>query len=158
MKTARWNRFTLWLGLFVVLGALVVLSLPAQESVTAPSLVLVLGIDQMRFDYLERFDDLYEGGLRTLIDEGALFTNARYRHAVTETGPGYSVILSGRHPKSSGIVGNAWFDTLIGRSVNVVDDPSAAADGRRLRPTSSVSPSATCSSGRAPRPRSFRFR
>jgi len=95
----------------------------AQQSEPEPRLILVLAIDQMRFDYLSRFDDLYEGGLRTLLDEGAVFTNARYRHAVTETGPGHAVILSGRHPRNSGIIGNAWFDSFLGRSVNVVDDP-----------------------------------
>ena len=94
-----------------------------QEIRQRPKLILVLAIDQMRFDYLDRFDDLYKGGLRTLIDEGAIFTNALYRHAVTETGPGHSVILSGRHPSSSGIVGNSWYDLLLGRSVNVIADP-----------------------------------
>ncbi len=95
----------------------------SQEVRPRPKLILVLAIDQMRFDYLTRFDDLYEGGLRTLIDDGAVFTNARYRHAATETGPGHSVILSGRHPSSSGIVGNVWYDLLLGRSVNVIADP-----------------------------------
>ena len=62
---------------------------------TKPKLVLVLSIDQMRFDYLTRFNSLYKGGLRRLLDQGAVFTNAKYRHANTETGPGHSVILSG---------------------------------------------------------------
>ena len=97
--------------------------LARQEVGQRPRLILVLAIDQMRFDYLTRFDDLYAGGLRTLIDNGAVFTNARYRHAATETGPGHSVILSGRHPSSSGIVANAWYDGLLGRTVNVVADP-----------------------------------
>ena len=102
----------------------------AQEiDPTAPRLVLVLVIDQMRYDYLTRFDDLYEGGFRTLIDEGAVFTNARFRHAVTETGPGHAAILSGRHPSSSGIIGNAWYDRRLGRMINVVDDPSQAVVG-----------------------------
>jgi predicted AlkP superfamily pyrophosphatase or phosphodiesterase len=89
----------------------------------APRLVLVLSIDQMRFDYLTRFDALYKGGLRTLLDRGAIFTNARYRHAATETGPGHSVILTGRHPSHSGIVANDWYDAYLGKSVNVVEDP-----------------------------------
>lgn len=88
-----------------------------------PRLVLVLSIDQMRFDYLTRFDELYTGGLRRLLDDGAVFTNARYRHASTETGPGHSVILSGRHPSHSGIVGNSWFDPFTRRTVGVVSDP-----------------------------------
>ncbi len=93
-----------------------------QATRQPPQLVLVLAIDQMRFDYLTRFDDLYEGGLRTLIDEGAVFTNASYRHAGTWTGPGHAVILSGRHPSSSGIVFNQWYDSLLERDTNVVED------------------------------------
>ena len=108
---------------------------------TDPRLVLVLSIDQMRYDYLARFDDLYEGGFRTLIDAGAVFTNARYRHAVTETGPGHAVILSGRHPSSSGIIGNSWYDRLLGRTINVVDDPFQAVlggAGRQASPANFV--------------------
>ena len=47
----------------------------------------MLAIDQMRFDYLTRFDPLYKGGLRMLLDRGAVFTNANYRHAATKPVP-----------------------------------------------------------------------
>ena len=111
---------------------------PLAQIEPTPRLILVLAIDQMRFDYLTRFDNLYEGGLRTLIDEGAIFTNARYRHSVTETGPGHSVILSGRHPSSSGIVGNEWYDILLKEEVNVVGDMFATPLGGPGRPASPV--------------------
>ena len=64
----------------------------------APRLVLFLSVDQMRFDYLTRFSPLFHAGFRTLLDHGAVFTNAHYAHANTETGPGHSVLLSGRSP------------------------------------------------------------
>ena len=94
-----------------------------QDEAESPRLILVLAIDQMRFDYLTRFDDLYTGGLRTLLDRGAIMTDAKYRHAATETGPGHSTLISGRHPSSSGIIANSWWDRLLGKVVNVVDDP-----------------------------------
>ena len=59
-----------------------------------PRLVIIISVDQMRYDYLVRFKPLFTGGLKTLIDRGAVFSNARYRHANCETGPGHSVILS----------------------------------------------------------------
>ena len=105
----------------VVFGCLVVPQ--GQVTGTKPKLVLVLSIDQMRFDYLTRFNSLYKGGLRRLLDQGAVFTNAKYRHANTETGPGHSVILSGRHASHSGIVANSWYDPLLKKSINVVEDP-----------------------------------
>ena len=107
----------------------------------APRLVLVLSIDQMRYDYLVRFAALFKGGLKTLLGEGAVFTNARYRHACTETGPGHSVILSGRSPNHSGIVANRWYDALSRTSVNVVDDPVQApvgGEGRGASPTNFI--------------------
>lgn len=94
-----------------------------------PRLVVVVSVDQMRADYLTRFGPLYTSGLKELNDRGAVFTNARYRHANCETGPGHSVILSGRNAHHSGIIANAWYDAPLGRVVNVVDDPAAAPVG-----------------------------
>ncbi len=95
---------------------------PATAAPARPRLVLFVAVDQMRADYLDRFRPLYTGGLKRLIDSGAVFTNAMYRHACTETGPGHSVLLSGRSPRSSGIVGNQWYDRTLKQRVNVVDD------------------------------------
>jgi predicted AlkP superfamily pyrophosphatase or phosphodiesterase len=101
-----------------------------------PRLVLVLSIDQMRFDFLDRFAPLYKAGLRQLIDRGGIFTHANYRHASTETGPGHSVLLTGSHPSHSGIVGNDWWDPHLGRIVNVIDDPVQRTVGGRGRAAS----------------------
>src|SRR6185436_14717410 len=79
----------------------------ALPQAAKPRLVLALSIDQMRYDYLVRFKPLFTGGFKTLIEKGAVFSNARYRHANCETGPGHSVILSGRNGLHSGIVANA---------------------------------------------------
>jgi hypothetical protein len=101
----------------------------AAVSNASPRLVVVISVDQMRHDYLERFRPLFTSGLKALSDRGAVFSNARYRHANCETGPGHSVILSGRNALHSGIVANAWFDDAVGRVVNVVDDPSVVSVG-----------------------------
>jgi predicted AlkP superfamily pyrophosphatase or phosphodiesterase len=115
-------------------GAPAVAEPPAGPS--APRLVLALSVDQMKAEYLSRFRDLYTGGLKRLLDEGAVFTNARYRHACTETGPGHSVMLSGRSPRSSGIVGNSWYDRTLHRIVNVVEDPTVRVLGGEALPAS----------------------
>jgi predicted AlkP superfamily pyrophosphatase or phosphodiesterase len=41
-----------------------------QQPPPRPRLVLVLSIDQIRFDYLTRFQKLYTGGLKTLTEGG----------------------------------------------------------------------------------------
>lgn len=107
-----------------------------------PRLVLVLSIDQMRMDYLNRFAPLYRGGLKRLTERGAVFNNARYRHASTETGPGHSVLLSGRHPSHSGIVANDWWDPYLKKLINVVDDPfhrPLGGEGRSASPVNALS-------------------
>ncbi len=107
---------------------------PAQTSTPPkPRLVLAVSVDQMRADYLDRFRPLFRGGLKTLNERGAIFTNARFRHANCETGPGHSVILSGRNALHSGIIANSWYDESLGREVNVVDDPSVLPIGGKGR-------------------------
>ena len=113
-----------------------------QPAPLRPKLVLVLSIDQMRVDYLSRFAPLYRGGLKRLTEHGAVFNNARYRHASTETGPGHSVLLSGRHPSHSGIVANDWWDPYLKKLINVVDDPfhrPLGGEGRSASPVNSLS-------------------
>ena len=91
--------------------------------------VLFISVDQMRDDYLTRFAPLYGGGFKTLLGRGAIFSNAMYRHANTETGPGHSVLLSGRNGWHSGIVANQWFDSFLKKDVNVVEDPAVVNIG-----------------------------
>jgi predicted AlkP superfamily pyrophosphatase or phosphodiesterase len=94
-----------------------------------PRLVVFVSVDQMRADYLDRFRPLFTSGLKAITERGAVFTNAFYRHACTETGPGHSVLLTGRSPRSSGIVGNTWYDRTLRTRVNVVADPTVRVLG-----------------------------
>src|SRR5262245_35771611 len=64
----------------------------AGDQPKRPRLVLFVSVDQMRYDYLERFAPLFEAGFKRLLAEGAVFTNARYRHANCETGPGHALL------------------------------------------------------------------
>jgi predicted AlkP superfamily pyrophosphatase or phosphodiesterase len=72
-----------------------------------PQLVVFIAVDQMRADYFERFLPQLQGGLGRLYRGGAVFTNAYQDHAITETAPGHSVMLSGRFPAHTGIVTNS---------------------------------------------------
>jgi predicted AlkP superfamily pyrophosphatase or phosphodiesterase len=103
-----------------------------------PRLVLALSVDQMRFDYLTRFKPLFRGGFRMMWERGAVFSNAHYSYANTETGPGHSVLLTGRNPSHSGIVANEWWDSLSGSWINVVDDPVQTPVGGSGRGASPV--------------------
>ena len=65
-------------------------------------LVVFISIDHFRPDLLTRFDSLYTGGFRWLIDHSTWFTNTHHEHAYTATGPGHFVLGSGRHPGGYG--------------------------------------------------------
>ncbi len=101
----------------------------AAAAASRPRLVVFIAVDQMRAEYLERFRPMFTAGLKRLTEQGAVFTNAFYRHACTETGPGHSVLMSGRSPRSSGIVANMWYDRTLRQRVNVVDDPAVRLVG-----------------------------
>jgi arylsulfatase A-like enzyme len=80
---------------------------PAPGPVPKPRLVVVITVDQLRRDYLDRYRSQLRGGLALLLREGADFVAAYQDHAVTETAPGHATILSGRWPAHTGIIRNA---------------------------------------------------
>lgn len=72
-----------------------------------PDLVVLITVDQLRGDYLDRFKSQFTGGLKRLTEQGAFFANAYQDHAVTETAVGHASLLSGRFPRSYGIISNS---------------------------------------------------
>ncbi|MBC8164948.1 MAG: alkaline phosphatase family protein, partial [Bryobacteraceae bacterium] len=92
---------------FLLLAAASLLpAAPARK----PKLLINLAVDQFRYDYLTRFRSDYTGGLKRLLERGAVYTNAHYEHFPTVTAVGHSTMLSGAMPSVSGIVGNEWYD------------------------------------------------
>lgn len=76
--------------------------LPAQAVERKPvRLVLSITVDQLRGDYLDKFSRDFTGGFARLLREGVYYPNGRQDHAVTETAPGHSTIMSGRSPAST---------------------------------------------------------
>lgn len=64
-------------------------------------------MDQLRGDYLDRFGAQFTGGLARLKNGGAVFANGSLDYAITETAPGHATGMSGRFPRSTGIVSNS---------------------------------------------------
>jgi type I phosphodiesterase/nucleotide pyrophosphatase len=107
------------------IGVLVVVA-TAASAADRPSLVVVISIDQFRYEYLTRFEPYFApDGFRRFIDRGADFTNAFYPYSTTFTGPGHAAIGTGYTPSQSGIVGNDWFDRVSGKTVYCAADPRA---------------------------------
>lgn len=89
-----------------------------------PKLVLLVMVDQCRYDYMTRWDSEYKGGFRRLLDQGAVFTNANYEAFPTVTAVGHSTVMTGATPSVSGIVGNTWWSREEGTSVQSITDTS----------------------------------
>lgn len=124
------NPRTQWLGCLVALSVLAVYAVyrPTGRPVV-PKLVVLLAVDQLRADYPERFRDQYRGGFRWLLENGAHFPNAAYRHAATVTGAGHATIATGLYPSTHGIVGNSWREAGRGSVYCVGDERYAAVGG-----------------------------
>jgi hypothetical protein len=91
-----------------------------------PKLTVLIVVDQMRADYLQRFRPYFgEKGFRRLETEGRVFLQARYFHAATLTAPGHALIGSGLYGDRSGIIGNRWYSYAEGEDVYCVSSRSA---------------------------------
>jgi hypothetical protein len=138
-------------GILGVLGSL--LATGAASASEPPfegaRLLLLLTIDQARYDYLVRFRPVFQAGLKRLLERAVSFTDAHHHHAVTATAPGHAALVTGLHPSRSGLVGNEWYDRVSRRPVYSVEDPSspvlpATAGSLREEPR-------PASAGRSPR-------
>ncbi len=95
-----------------------------------PSLVVVISLDQFRYDYLVRFREHFgPDGFNYLLDNGASFSNATYKHALNLTGPGHAAILSGAYGNQNGIIANNWFDRTSGKELYCVADKNTQLVG-----------------------------
>src|SRR6478609_12074203 len=116
-------------GLLVLGSCFIAALLPAAEN-RAPRLAVVISVDQMRADYLDRFRPYFVAdGFRRLTDQGAWFQDCHYQHAVTKTAPGHATILSGVHANIHGIIANEWLDRQTFIQGNNVEDTAAPLVG-----------------------------
>ena len=101
----------------------------AANSAARPKLVVVIVIDQMRADYIEKFRGQWTGGLKRLVEQGAWFREAAYPYAATETCVGHATISTGALPATSGMVANAWWDRESQQMVTCTADAKAKNSG-----------------------------
>ncbi|HXG00965.1 MAG TPA: alkaline phosphatase family protein [Bacteroidota bacterium] len=102
----------------------------ATGHAAVPKLIVVISIDQFRYDYLVRFRHHFgKGGFEFFLQNGASFTNASFKHAINTTGPGHAALLSGAYGNTHGIIANDWYDRNEQRWVYCVEDRSVALLG-----------------------------
>jgi len=101
-----------------------------NEKMTSPKLVIGLVVDQMRWDYLYRFKDLYgKRGCLRLLEKGFSCENTLIKHIPTYTAVGHTGIFSGSVPAIHGIIGNYWFDKKNDKIVYCTGDSTVLGVG-----------------------------
>lgn len=93
-----------------------------EKAVAKPKLVVLLVVDQMRADYIEKFRHQWTGGLKQLVTEGAWFRDAAYPYAATETCVGHATISTGAFPATHGMISNEWWDRDLQKNVTCTAD------------------------------------
>lgn len=105
---------------------LVILSMGCSQKIQQekkPKLVVGIVIDQMRYDYLTRFEKRYgENGFKRLLKNGYSLQNAHFNYMPTYTAVGHASIFTGTTPSNHGIISNNWYDKFAKESIYCVDD------------------------------------
>ena len=126
------------LAVFVALALAVSLAPATAAPQSGIRLVLLIVVDQFRYDYLTRFRPEFKEGFARLLTRGAVFSDANLEHYPTVTAVGHATMLSGATPAVSGIIGNDWFDRESGRTITSVSDervkPLGAPTGEPASP------------------------
>ncbi len=95
-----------------------------------PKLVIGLVIDQMRWDYLYRFSELYgSGGFKRLLKQGFSCENTMIPYVPTYTAVGHTCIYTGSVPAINGIIGNFWYEKSLNSTVYCTDDSTVSGVG-----------------------------
>lgn len=126
LKSHVWDAAALALFLILVVLASAQTQTPAAKSspsLSKPKLVVLIVVDQMRADYVDKFRFQWTGGLKRLVTEGAWFRDAAYPYAATETCVGHATISTGAFPATHGVVANAWWDRAQQTMVTCTSDP-----------------------------------
>jgi len=110
------------LSRIIILAVLVFFTVNAANR---PKLVILISVDQMRADYLQRFKKEFSGGFKLITEQGTVYRNASLNYAPSETGPGHATISTGCYPWKTGILANDWYDPSTRKDVYCVGDTSA---------------------------------
>ncbi len=119
--------------LFLALCLVMTLSsIRAEErgSVPRPKLVVGVVVDQMRWDYLYRYYDMYgDGGFKRLLHGGFSCENTMLDYIPTVTAIGHTCIYTGSVPSIHGIAGNNFRVQRLGKEMYCTDDSLVAGVG-----------------------------
>lgn len=116
--------------------------LAANNTLEKPKLVVGIVVDQMRWDYLFRFNKLFKpnGGFARLMNDGFSCNNTFIPYTPTVTACGHTCVYTGTVPGIHGITGNAWYDKNLNRTVYCSEDKAVEGVGGKDEVIGQMSP------------------
>tara|TARA_R110002096_G_scaffold422429_5_gene628920 strand:+ start:4781 stop:6421 length:1641 start_codon:yes stop_codon:yes gene_type:complete len=114
-----------------------ILCLFSSISVTAqnqkhPKLIVLLTIDQLRYDYISKYWARYgDGGFKKLVSEGFYQANTHFSYMPTFTGVGHATLGTGTTPAIHGIAANNWYDRVSKKKMYCVSDEEVNTIGSK---------------------------
>ena len=107
-----------------------------------PKLVVGIVVDQMRWDYVNKFKPFFktQNGFLRFMNQGASCNNNLISYLPTVTACGHAAVYTGSTPAIHGITGNDWYDNIQQRIVYCVEDNSVQAVGIENSSSGKMSP------------------
>ncbi len=107
-------KTSLRVALLLALAVLTAVTALASAYDHKPKVVVIIIVDQLRGDLIERYyDEFGPGGFRRFMDEGAWFSTCYFQYANLRTAPGHATLGTGTYTLGHGIINNEWFDPRI---------------------------------------------
>ena len=117
------------LGMTTVTTMVTVGQAAAADEPRRPKLVVVLVVDQMRADYIDKFQHQWKDGLQRMVTQGAWWRLAAYPYLNTWTCAGHATIATGSFPASHGVTHNNWWDRASSRLARCTEDAGMSSIG-----------------------------
>ena len=105
-----------------VLAVLVLAAAVLHAEARTPKVIVLLVVDQLRADLIDRYQQQWSKGLHRLVTDGAWFREAYYPYFNTVTCPGHASIATGAVPSQHGIILNNWWDRDLRKLVTCTED------------------------------------
>jgi predicted AlkP superfamily pyrophosphatase or phosphodiesterase len=140
-KLLRQMRNYIVLFLTFLIQIVTIQAQPAGAQLVRPKLVVGIVVDQMRWDYLYRYYNMYgNGGFKRMLNEGFSCENTYINYLPSTTAVGHTCIFTGSVPSITGISGNDWTEQLTGAHVYCTDDSTVQSVGVSASPDGKMSP------------------
>ena len=113
-----------------------------QMAPSKPKLIVGIVVDQMRWDYVNRFKPYFKTitGFQRFLNEGATANNTLIPYIPTVTACGHASVYTGSIPALNGIAGNEWYDNFKQKRIYCVEDPNVQTVGSNNNSAGQMSP------------------